>query len=267
MRPRLLVSLFTVVTVVPALTIAAVTTAVAHARSPQAGGTLTARVFATREGLVGWQTANGHAITNRDWFAALPSWRGLSDKGEGDRSVRVCHEGNNRCVFLPVWDVGPWNTMDDYWAEERHSWDDLPRGKPEAQAAYEDGYHKGKDESGRKVSNPAGIDIADGAFWDGLGLDRNDWVDVTFLWTGEGDRGTVDTPKGEPLRVRSGPRLGAALRGGAAEHAQVPIRCQVRGDKVDGTVRSTDLWDRVGEGIYVSHAYIEVDDDFKAHKC
>lgn len=38
----------------------------------------TYRVFATREGLVGGTTANGHVIRERDHFVALPSRRGLS---------------------------------------------------------------------------------------------------------------------------------------------------------------------------------------------
>ncbi|MEV4413650.1 hypothetical protein [Catellatospora sp. NPDC049609] len=234
--------------------------------APPAGGTLVSKVFATREGLVGWKTANGHTVAKRDWFAALPSWRGLSERGEGDKSVRVCHEGNDRCVFLPVWDVGPWNTKDDYWADDRHMWEELPRGKPQAQAAYQDDHNDGEDEFGRQVRNPAGIDIADGAFWDGLDLDDNDWVEVTYLWTGKGDRGVVDTD-GEWLRVRSAPRVKSSLRGGAGEHAQLPIRCQVKGDKVKGTVRTTDLWNRVGDGIYVSHAYVRLIDGAKPRKC
>jgi hypothetical protein len=54
---------------------------------------------------------------------------------------------------------------------------------PEVQAARLTGYHGGRDGFGRLVSNPAGIDRADGTFRDGLGLRDNDWVDVTFLWT------------------------------------------------------------------------------------
>ncbi|GAA1647646.1 hypothetical protein GCM10009679_60980 [Saccharothrix algeriensis] len=258
----MLVSLIAVLSVVPALLVA---TAPASS-APPAGGTLVAKIYATREGLVGWKTANGHTIKKRDWFAALPSWRALNDRGEGDRSVRVCHEGNDRCVFLPVWDVGPWNTKDDYWAEDRHMWDELPRGKPQAQAAYQDDHNDGEDEFGREVRNPAGIDIADGAFWDGLGLTDNAWVHVTYLWTGAGDRGEVDTD-GEWLRVRSAPRVKASLRGGAGDYARLPIRCQVRGDKVEGTVRTTDLWNRVGDGIYVSHAYVRLLDGAKPRKC
>ncbi|MBT9260247.1 MAG: hypothetical protein KM310_10950 [Clostridiales bacterium] len=36
---------------------------------------------------------------------------------------------------------------------------DLPLGKPEAQAAFYEGYNGGEDQFGRKVTNPAGIDL------------------------------------------------------------------------------------------------------------
>ncbi|MFJ8077217.1 hypothetical protein ACIQ7Q_25625 [Streptomyces sp. NPDC096176] len=144
----------------------------------------TARVFATREGLVGHTTANGHVIRPDDHFVALPSRRGLSPKGSDEYSVRVC--GPARCETAPVWDVGPWNTHDDHWnpSSVRETFKDLPRGMPEAQAAYEDGYNGGHDGFGREVLNPAGIDLADGTFY-GVGLDDNGWVTVTYLWTGD----------------------------------------------------------------------------------
>jgi peptidoglycan hydrolase-like protein with peptidoglycan-binding domain len=142
-----------------------------------------ARVFATREGLVGGSTANGHVIRSRDHFVALPSRRGLSANGSTQFSVRVCNPGNGRCETAPVWDVGPWNTHDDYWNSPREQHNDLPRGKPAAQAAFQDGYNGGKDEFGRRVGNPAGIDLADGTFLDGLGMSDNGFVTVTYLWT------------------------------------------------------------------------------------
>ncbi len=142
------------------------------------------KVFATREGLVGGTTANGHKIVSRDHFVALPSGKALSPKGKKTYQVKVC-AANGRCETAPVWDVGPWNTKDDYWnpAASRQSWKNLPQGRPEAQAAYQSGYNGGKDQFGRKVSNPAGIDLADGTFLDGLKLTDNAWVTVTYLWT------------------------------------------------------------------------------------
>jgi Putative peptidoglycan binding domain len=158
---------------------------------------VSSRVFATREGLVGATTANGHVIRSRDHFVALPSRRGLSPNGSTSFSVRVCNPGNGRCETAPVWDVGPWNTTDDYWnpASVRQRWQDLPQGRPEAQAAFQNGYNGGKDEFGRTVGNPAGIDLADGTFIDGLGLTNNGFVDVTYLWTtgGGGGGGTWPT--------------------------------------------------------------------------
>ena len=34
------------------------------------------------------------------------------------------------------------------------------------------------------MANPAGIDLADGTFWDDLGLINNTTVTVDYLWTG-----------------------------------------------------------------------------------
>jgi hypothetical protein len=142
------------------------------------------RVFATREGLVGGTTANGHVITSRDHFVALPSRRGLSPKNTGDYTVRVC-AASGRCEWVPVWDVGPWNITDDYW-----------------------------------------------------------WV-----------RGTVRTT-GSTLTVRNGPRVGATAVGMAANYARPIIECKVSGDTVTGTYGTTNLWDRLAPGYFVSDAYV-----------
>jgi hypothetical protein len=149
---------------------------------------LTYRVYATREGLVGGTTANGHVIKTSDRFVALPSRRALASNGGTEYQVRVCYPVTGKCTTTSVWDVGPWNTKDDYWnpSSVREMWKDLPQGKPEAQAAYQDGYNGGYDQFGRRPANPAGIDIADGSFWYDLGLSNNDWVNVTYLWTSGG---------------------------------------------------------------------------------
>ncbi|MEU4364075.1 hypothetical protein [Promicromonospora sp. NPDC023987] len=215
------------------------------------------RVFATREGLVGGTTANGHVIKKRDHFVALPSRRGLSAKDSGSYSVRVCAESTGRCAYAPVWDVGPWNTTDDYWngAETRQSWADLPQGRPQAQSAYQDGYNGGRDGFGRRVANPAGIDLGDGTFWEGVGLTDNAWTTVTYLWTGSGRKGIVRTD-GRPLTVRSGPSTGRAAVGQAGNHANVVIECTARGTTITGTVGTTNVWNRIGRGNWVSDAYV-----------
>ncbi len=214
------------------------------------------RVFATREGLVGGTTANGHVIRERDHFVALPSRRGLAPRGSGDYTVKVCSDGG-RCEWAPVWDVGPWNTTDDYWnpSDTRQSWPDVPQGVPQAQAAYDDKHNGGRDQFGRQVRNPAGIDLADGTFWDGLGLRDNSWVTVTYLWTESGQLAIVRLPL---LHVRSGPGVEHPAVGLAAQRATLRVECTTSGQLVNGSLGSTDQWLRIGPDQYVSAAHVTV---------
>ncbi|GGM70153.1 hypothetical protein GCM10012275_45720 [Longimycelium tulufanense] len=229
------------------------------AELPERGYTF--RVHATREGLVGGTTANGHVIQPRDHFAALPSRRGLSPRGHGDYSVQVCAD-NGRCEWAPVWDVGPWNTRDDYWntPDIREMWRDLPHGKPQAQAAHMEGYHGGLDQFGRVVTNPSGIDLADGTYWDGLKLDENAWVDVTYLWTGYGVFGTVRTFD-EPLSTHREPSLVEETENGmAARAARVPVECETVGPWVhEGSPTPSNRWLRIGPEHFVAKAWVTVD--------
>ncbi|WP_433504384.1 hypothetical protein ACQP04_33095 [Pseudonocardia halophobica] len=210
------------------------------------GAPFSANVFATREGLVGGTTSNGHVITERDHFVALPSRRALSPRDTSDYSVRVCAP-NGRCAFAPVWDVGPWNTRDDYWnpAGERQEWKDLPRGVPQAQAAFRDGYNGGNDQFGRKLVNPAGIDLADGVFWDALGLKDNSQVQVDYLWTGSVRLSKVESDSEDgTAQVRSAPSDDAEVVGVAADTADVPVQC--------ATGTGSDAWLRIGDGQFLS---------------
>jgi len=142
----------------------------------------TYQVHATRQGMIGGRTANGHRITKRDHFVSLPSWRSLSSNGGREYLVRITYKG--RSSVAPVYDVGPWNVHDNYWDAQRERFGDLARGWPEDHAAYFDKYNGGRAEKGR-VSFPTAIDVGDGAWWDDLGIhgDRA-VVDVTFLWLG-----------------------------------------------------------------------------------
>lgn len=80
-------------------------------------------------------------------------------KFKGGFRVRVIHQGSSAKV--PVKEVGPWNIRDNYWAKRKHRdrWRDLPRCKPQAEAAFFGDYNKGEDQYGRVVANPAGIDL------------------------------------------------------------------------------------------------------------
>jgi hypothetical protein len=216
---------------------------------------LSYKVYATREGLVGHKTANGHKIVKKDQFVALPSRRALGSNGSGEYSVRVC--ANKRCAWAPVWDVGPWNTTDDHWSSpgSRQRWRDLAQGTPEADAAYRKGYNKGKDQYGRKVKNPSGVDLGDGTFYDGLKLKGNSYVTVTYQWTGSGPVGTVHT-NGIPLNVRSGASSSRPNIGFAANKAQVRIDCKLKGLWVSGTFGRNNVWYRIAPGMYVASVYV-----------
>lgn len=177
------------------LTTAAAQVYAAPAAAPQQAVAPTYNIYATREGLVGYTTANGHVIQPRDRFVALPSRSALSPNGTDTYKVRLTYNG--RTVVVPVWDIGPWNTTDDYWSATRR-YRDLPVGVPMAFAAFHHGYNGGRDEFGRRVLHPNGIDIADGTFLDDLGMTKDDFVQVTFLWLGEdpgpGNARPIPTP-------------------------------------------------------------------------
>ena len=152
----------------------------------------TYHIRATRMGLVGDRTANGHIIQPNDWFVSLPSFRSLSSLGGSEYMARLSYKG--RSVVVPVWEVGPWNIHDDYWNIDRERFNDLPVGWPQDHAAYFDGYNGGWAEKGR-VRFPTAADVGDGA-WVALGIPFNDEqeeIDITFLWLGS-DPGPNPTP-------------------------------------------------------------------------
>jgi hypothetical protein len=134
------------------------------------GRGVSCRVFATQY--------NGYTRSE----VALPH-RSLKDKGGYEVRIRRGDHGTKARVK----EVGPWNIRDNYWQSRKHRdmWDDLPRCTPEAQAAYFDNYNRGKDQYGRKVLNPAGIDLTPRVA-SRLGLKRyeNAWVYVRFPWVG-----------------------------------------------------------------------------------
>src|SRR5215204_5693460 len=99
--------------------------------------------------------------------------------------VRIWRVSGGPSVGPRVKDVGPWNTYDNYWVhnKDREMYKRVPRCKPEAQVAYYQNFNKGKDEFGREVLNPAGVDLTpDVARSMGLEEHQNAWVWVRFPW-------------------------------------------------------------------------------------
>jgi hypothetical protein len=256
-----------------------------RAASPAAAAAY--RVYATREGLVASDTANGHTIGKHDRFVSLPSWRSLADDEGGEYTVQVCSTAG-RCAWAPVWDVGPWNTRDDYWSPDREQFPELPKGLPEAQAAFQDGHNDGEDGSGREVTNPAGIDLSDGVYQD-LGLTGTPLVSVRYLWTGprplsivragrhhappeanqlasfairhtDGQRPSDDAPgeddDTQAVTVRTAPSDAAPAAGVAADHAGVPVECS-----------AGNGWLRIGPQAWVPADAVKLADDVPVGPC
>lgn len=174
-----------------ATSFAALEDAPAEAEQPIAP---TFTVHATRQGMVGGRTANGHRITKRDRFVSLPCWCALSSKGGSEYMVRITYNG--RSAVAPVYDVGPWNTRDNYWdPQEKRTFSDLRQGWPQDHAAFFDGHNNGRALYGR-VRFPTAIDVGDGIWWDDLQIkgDRA-VVEVTFLWMG---RDPLEPPPAPP---------------------------------------------------------------------
>jgi flagellar protein FlgJ len=61
---------------------------------------------------------------------------------------------------------------------------------------------------------------------------------------------------GSALKIRSAPSLSARVVGTVRNQQRVTVRCTVIGTTVRGRVRTTNVWDRLSAGRYLSHAYI-----------
>ena len=104
----------------------------------------------------------------------------------GSRPEVVIKRVNGNVAVRPrIKEVGPWNTYDNYWqtSKNRTMWKSLKRCVPQAHAAYYRNYNGGKDEFGRTVLNPAGVDLTPAVASDlRLGKYQNAWVYVKFPW-------------------------------------------------------------------------------------
>jgi murein DD-endopeptidase MepM/ murein hydrolase activator NlpD len=67
--------------------------------------------------------------------------------------------------------------------------------------------------------------------------------------------GAVSTG-GMTLNVRSGPSAGSARLATLREGTRLTIACYVLGQRISGRERTTDVWDRLTGGGYVSDAYV-----------
>ncbi|KES03703.1 hypothetical protein BU52_29295 [Streptomyces toyocaensis] len=73
---------------------------------------------------------------------------------------------------------------------------------------------------------------------------------------------------GYQLNVRSGPGTGYPVVRVLTEGAWVSIRCQTPGTWVSGPYGTSNIWDNIGNGQYVSDAYVRTGSDgYVAPRC
>ncbi|WP_406458630.1 SH3 domain-containing protein [Streptomyces sp. NBC_01622] len=63
------------------------------------------------------------------------------------------------------------------------------------------------------------------------------------------------------VNVRSGPGTGYTIVRVLAEGSQVPIYCQTPGTTVTGYYGTTNIWDNIDDGQYISDAYVNTGSD------
>jgi uncharacterized protein YraI len=73
---------------------------------------------------------------------------------------------------------------------------------------------------------------------------------------------------GVRLNVRRGPGTSYSVVRVLPEDARVPIYCQRPGTSVSGPYGTSSIWDNVGNGEYVSDAYVQTGSDgYVASRC
>ncbi|MER6996479.1 peptidase [Streptomyces sp. NPDC000410] len=73
---------------------------------------------------------------------------------------------------------------------------------------------------------------------------------------------------GVRLNVRSGPGTNYMLIRVLTYGARVPINCQSPGERVTGPYGTTNLWDNIGNGEFVSDAFVNTGSDgYVAVRC
>ncbi len=89
---------------------------------------------------------------------------------------------------------------------------------------------------------------------------ENDSSQFQTLDSGSGFQ-TFQVAPGYRVNVRSGPGTGYSIVKVLPYGASVTVRCQTGGDTVSGPYGTTAIWDCVGNGQFVSDAYVNTGSD------
>ncbi|GAB7031827.1 peptidase [Streptomyces sp. NPDC021749] len=66
---------------------------------------------------------------------------------------------------------------------------------------------------------------------------------------------------GYRVKVRKGPGTDYPVVRRLAEGARIEIRCQRQGERVSGPYGTSDVWDSIGPGQYISDTYVHTGSD------
>ncbi|MFG2893755.1 peptidase [Streptomyces sp. NPDC048248] len=81
-------------------------------------------------------------------------------------------------------------------------------------------------------------------------------------------RRSYATAPGYRVNIRKGPGTGFPIVGRLESGAHVEIRCQRHGERVSGPYGTSDIWDNIAPGQYVSDTYVHTGSDgFVAAPC
>ncbi|MER5222663.1 SH3 domain-containing protein [Streptomyces flaveus] len=70
------------------------------------------------------------------------------------------------------------------------------------------------------------------------------------------------------VNVRSGPSTSYAIVGRLSAGTRVTIYCQTPGQTVTGPMGTSNIWDRIGSGRYISDTYVRTGSDgYVAPRC
>jgi uncharacterized protein YraI len=67
---------------------------------------------------------------------------------------------------------------------------------------------------------------------------------------------TANVTDGNLLNIRSGPGTDNPVVGSVGDAQEITVACQVWGEEVSGTQRVSPYWNRIGDGRYISDAYV-----------
>jgi hypothetical protein len=157
-------------------------------------------------------------------------------------AVNEVGEEGGECAWSQ--DLGAWQLNNCWWDVDQDRWDEIQYSADYAYVIW------------GELGWPGWTTYNNGMYLDRLG-EAQAAIDAAG---GEGHpTGVVTTGDGSPLQIRSGPSTSDPVVGSLSEGTVVAIACQTHGESVYSEVWevSTDLWDQVGPGEYVTDAYVD----------